>query len=80
MYKRQEHAWLPRIPRFKLWCGTKQTEDWHLRYRARAVVYGHLHIRRTFNLDGVRFSEVSLGHPGQWSPELGLEAHLTRVL
>lgn len=64
---RQSHAWLPLIPRFSLWCGTRQTEDWHLRYRARVVVYGHLHIPRTHHDDGVPFEEVSLGYPRQWS-------------
>jgi 3',5'-cyclic AMP phosphodiesterase CpdA len=63
----QHHARLPRIPRFSLWCGTRRTHDWHTRFRARRVVYGHLHIRRTHEDDGVRFDEVSLGYPGQWS-------------
>src|SRR5439155_6259719 len=27
----------PRIPRFSIWCGTTMTEDWAIRYRARAV-------------------------------------------
>jgi hypothetical protein len=31
-----------------------------------AVIYGHLHIRRSHRLDGVRFEEVSLGYPRQW--------------
>jgi hypothetical protein len=65
----QEHARLPRIPRFSLWCGTRRTADWHRRFRATRVVYGHLHIRRTHEQDGVRFDEVSLGYPGQWSGE-----------
>ena len=53
---------LPRIPQFSLWCGTKLTEDWHERYRALAVVYGHLHIPRTSWRHEVRFEEVSLGN------------------
>lgn len=63
---RRAHAYLPLIPRFSIWCGTTKTEDWHLRYRARAVVYGHLHIPRTHYDDGVPFEEVSLGYPRQW--------------
>ncbi|MBX3187575.1 MAG: metallophosphoesterase [Labilithrix sp.] len=63
---RRAHAFLPRVPRFCIWCGTTKTEDWHLRYRARAVVYGHLHIPRTHVEDGVAFEEVSLGYPVQW--------------
>jgi len=64
---RQEHAVLPFVPRFTPWCGTTRTHDWHLRFRAHAVVFGHLHIPRTLWLDGVRFDEVSLGYPGQWN-------------
>lgn len=60
---RQRHAVLPLVPRFSLWCGTTRTDDWHLRYRARAVVYGHLHIPRTRIDDGVPFEEVSMGYP-----------------
>lgn len=50
-------------PDFALWCGTERTAQWHVKYRAQAVVYGHLHIPRTLWLDGVRFEEVSLGYP-----------------
>lgn len=64
-----------RHPEFAQWCGTTKTADWHRRYRARAVVYGHLHIPRTTWHDGVRFEEVSLGYPrerarwgGRWNP------------
>jgi 3',5'-cyclic AMP phosphodiesterase CpdA len=52
-----------RHPEFAQWCGTRLTADWHRRFRARAVVYGHLHIPRTIWEDGVRFEEVSLGYP-----------------
>ncbi len=55
-----------RYPEFALWCGTERTADWHVRYRAAAVVYGHLHIPRTTWHDGVRFEEVSLGYPREW--------------
>ncbi|NML53009.1 metallophosphoesterase [Streptomyces sp. R302] len=48
---------------FAQWCGTTLTADWHTRYRAAAVVYGHLHIPRTTFHDGVRFEEVSIGYP-----------------
>ncbi|MFE5792307.1 metallophosphoesterase family protein [Streptomyces sp. NPDC056503] len=48
---------------FAQWCGTRLTADWHTRYRAAAVVYGHLHIPRTTFHDGVRFDEVSIGYP-----------------
>ncbi|HZG91019.1 MAG TPA: metallophosphoesterase [Pseudonocardia sp.] len=55
-----------RYPEFALWCGTEQTADWHVRYRATAVVYGHLHIPRVTWEDGVRFVEASLGYPREW--------------
>jgi 3',5'-cyclic AMP phosphodiesterase CpdA len=57
-----------RYPEFALWCGTEQTADWHVRYRAVAVVYGHLHIPRTIVEDGVPFIEASLGYPREWKP------------
>ncbi len=57
---------LLRYPEFALWCGTTATADWHVRYRAAAVVYGHLHIPRVTWEDGVRFVEVSLGYPREW--------------
>lgn len=53
-------------PEFAQWCGTQRTADWHRRYRAAVVVYGHLHVPRTSWHDGVRFEEVSLGYPRQW--------------
>jgi hypothetical protein len=53
-------------PEFAQWCGTDRTADWHRRYRAAAVVYGHLHIPRTIWCDGVPFEEVSLGYPREW--------------
>ncbi|MCX6464537.1 MAG: metallophosphoesterase [Pseudonocardiales bacterium] len=55
-----------RHPEFALWCGTTATADWHVRYRAAAVVYGHLHIPRVTTEDGVPFHEVSLGYPREW--------------
>jgi 3',5'-cyclic AMP phosphodiesterase CpdA len=55
-------------PEFALWCGTTATADWHVKYRATAVVYGHLHIPRVITEDGVRFVEASLGYPREWKP------------
>ena len=54
-------------PEFAQWCGTERTADWHTRFRAAVAVYGHLHIPRTTQHDGVRFEEVSLGDPREWS-------------
>ncbi|MER5544350.1 metallophosphoesterase [Streptomyces sp. NPDC002589] len=55
-----------RHPEFALWCGTTATADWPVRYRAAAVVYGHLHIARTIHCQGVPHHEVSLGYPREW--------------
>jgi 3',5'-cyclic AMP phosphodiesterase CpdA len=60
---RAEPTAVLRHPEFAQWCGTVRTADWHRRFRAAAVVYGHLHIPRTTWHDGVRFEEVSLGYP-----------------
>lgn len=68
-----------RYPEFAQWCGTEQTADWHLRYRAAVVVYGHLHIPRTIWSDGVRFEEVSLGYPREWSRR-GAPRGLSQIL
>src|SRR5207237_10030868 len=57
----------PSMPDFALWCGTRLTEDWHCRFRAEAVVMGHLHMPGARLRDGVRFEEVSLGYPQQWT-------------
>jgi hypothetical protein len=77
---RHDHAVLRRIPRFSVWCGTRATHDWHVRFRALAVVSGHLHIRSTRHLDGARFEEVSLGYPSQWDQDRGLESYLREIL
>ena len=63
---REDLCWLPNIPRFSIWCGTKKTDNWHRRFQADVVVSGHLHIRRTDWRDETRFEEVSLGYPKQW--------------
>nr|WP_051804888.1 metallophosphoesterase [Streptomyces griseus] len=55
-----------RYPEFALWCGTEATADWPVRYRAAAVVYGHLHIPRLIRKDGIAHHEVSLGYPREW--------------
>jgi 3',5'-cyclic AMP phosphodiesterase CpdA len=76
----REHALLPRIPRFTPWCGTRRTAGWHNRFRAVAVVYGHLHLPRQFEQDGVQFHEVSLGYPGQWDRNATADAYLRLIL
>ncbi len=68
-----------RHPQFAQWCGTQRTADWHRRFNTAAVVYGHLHIRRTTWHDGVPFMDVSLGYPGEQRGIDGCSA-LCRVL
>lgn len=63
---REDTIFIPNVPRFSIYCGTKKTNDWHTRFNAKVVVTGHLHVRRTDWIDGVRFEEVSLGYPRQW--------------
>lgn len=66
-------------PEFALWCGTTATADWHRVYNVACVVYGHLHLRRTDFVDGVRFEEVSLGYPREWQRR-GLPRPLLRQI
>jgi len=77
---RPEDVVLPRKPRYAPWCGTRATADWHRRYRARAVVYGHLHVRASRFADGVHFQEVSLGYARDWDQARGAEAYFRRIL
>jgi 3',5'-cyclic AMP phosphodiesterase CpdA len=77
---RHDLARPPRVPRFSIWCGTTRTEDWGRRYRARAVVSGHLHLRTTIWRHGVRYDEVSLGYPRDWRHERGLAWYLREIL
>ena len=77
---RRELAVLPRIPRFSLWCGTTKTEAWHRRFNFEAVVYGHLHMRSSTVIDGVRFEEVSLGYPKQWNQSRGAAQYLRQII
>ena len=71
---------LSRIPRFSPWCGTRNTENWATRFGAKVVVSGHLHIRTTDWIDGIRFEEVSLGYPKDWCREQGIDGYLREVL
>jgi 3',5'-cyclic AMP phosphodiesterase CpdA len=64
----REPTRLLRHQEFAQWCGTDRTADWHVRFGAVAMVYGHLHIPRSSVEDGVRFEEVSLGYPREWQP------------
>jgi predicted phosphodiesterase len=69
-----------RFPEFAQWCGSIRTADWHTRFGAEVAVYGHLHIPRTTYYDGVRFEEVSLGYPNEWSKRAKPPAMPKKVL
>ncbi len=58
---------LLRHQEFAQWCGTERTSDWHHRFDAAVVIYGHLHIPLTTYRDGVRFEDVSLAYPAERS-------------
>ncbi|MCA8927238.1 MAG: metallophosphoesterase [Alphaproteobacteria bacterium] len=77
---RRDLVRLRRIPRFAPWCGTERTAGWAERFRARTVVYGHLHIRRSEDWDGVRYEEVSLGYPKHWDRTAGIAPYLRPIL
>ena len=77
--KPNQQQWLARYPEFAQWCGTELTADWHRRFSTVAVVYGHLHIPGSTVHDGVRFEEVSLGYPREWTPR-GLPRPLLRPI
>jgi 3',5'-cyclic AMP phosphodiesterase CpdA len=70
----------PRVPRFSLWCGTTRTEQWPTRFRARAVISGHLHMRTSIVRDDVRHLEVSLGYPRDWTFDRGIDFYLREIL
>ncbi|WP_257161748.1 metallophosphoesterase family protein [Corynebacterium cystitidis] len=57
-----------RVPDIALWCGTEATRDWAVKYHARVVVHGHLHIPVETVVDGVPHIEVSLGYPFEKHP------------
>jgi predicted phosphodiesterase len=69
-----------RHPEFAQWCGTLLSADWHRRFDATAVVYGHLHIPITSWYDGVRFEEVSLGYPREWGRRSWAQPGLRTIL
>jgi 3',5'-cyclic AMP phosphodiesterase CpdA len=69
-----------KYPEFAQWCGTERTADWHLRFGAQVVVYGHLHIPGTSWQDGVRFEEVSLGYPEELTEKPDRPRALRQIL
>ena len=59
---REEVLYIPSIPRFSLWCGTRATRHWDSEFAPVAVVVsGHLHVRRTDWIDSRSNSGGSVG-------------------
>jgi len=77
---RRDMAEIRRFPRFSVWCGTHKTEYWHTQFPVSVVVYGHMHMRGTHFRDGVRFEEVSLGYPRDWTHKRGMNYYLREIL
>ena len=77
---RREPTLILRYPVFAQWCGTDRTADWHTRFNAAAVVYGHLHIPRSTVYDGVPFEEVSVGYPREWQARKKRERWVRTIL
>ena len=77
---REDLVRVKRIPRFTIWCGTKETEQFHTKYPIEVAVSGHLHMRCTDYRDGVRFEEVSLGYPRDWDQKKGMVYYLREIL
>jgi Calcineurin-like phosphoesterase len=77
----RELAYLPAIPRFKIWCGTRRTEGWTARFGAAVAVSGHLHIRSTRVRGRTRYEEVSLGYPKRhWDLRRGIDSYVRQIL
>jgi predicted phosphodiesterase len=67
-------------PRFSIWCGTTLTEEWINRFNIQVVIYGHLHIRSSKIINGVRHEEVSLGYSRDWNQNADLLNYLRKIV
>ncbi len=76
----QQLVRIPRVPRYAPWCGTVRTASWPSRFPIEVAVNGHLHVRATDWVDGVRFEEVALGYPRHWRQEAGMAHYLREIL
>ncbi len=71
---------LYKVPRYSPWCGTRLTEAWTKKFKIAVVVSGHLHMRATDWIDGVRYEEVSIGYPRQRNDEMTPDSFLREIL
>jgi len=67
-------------PRFSIWCGTILTERWLDEFNIGAIVFGHLHIRSSKVIEGIRHEEVSFGYPYQWDQNLNIACYLKKIV
>lgn len=67
-------------PRFKIWCGTSRTKDWHKKFNIKKVVYGHLHAPTSDVIDGTCFEEVSVPYPISDFTNFQLETCLRQII
>ncbi len=67
-------------PRFKIWCGTTQTKNWHMKYNIKKVVYGHLHTPSSDIIDDTFFEEVSVPYPVEDFTHFRLEECLRQII
>jgi predicted phosphodiesterase len=67
------------FPRFSIWCGTTQTQKWLDQFNIEVVIYGHLHIRSSKIINGVRHEEVSFGYPQDWDHSKGMFNYLRKI-
>jgi 3',5'-cyclic AMP phosphodiesterase CpdA len=77
---RYDMVYSPYLPRFSMWCGTKLTEDWHTKYNAEAVVFGHTHVRNTTVYQNCTFVECSLGYPNQYNTSHKITDYISQVV
>lgn len=68
------------FPRFSIWCGTTLTEKWLDLFNIKITIYGHLHIRSSKIVRGVKHEEVSFGYPNDWDHSKGLQFYLRKIV
>lgn len=68
------------FPRFSIWCGTTNTQKWLDEFNIEIAIYGHLHIRSTKIINGVRHEEVSFGYPQDWDHSKEMFNYLRKII
>ena len=68
------------FPRFSIWCGTTLTEKWLDQFNIKVIIYGHLHIRSSKIINGVRHEEVSFGYSQDWDRSKEMCHYLRKII